>query len=66
LDIVKDNPDKPWDWFGLSMNPSMTWDIVVSNPNKPWNWDRLSANPNTTIDFVHDNPDAFFYGSLFS
>ena len=36
--IVKDNPDKPWDWYALLFNPNITWDIVVDNPDKPWGW----------------------------
>ena len=31
-------PAKPWDWYGLSCNPNITWDIVQANPEKPWYW----------------------------
>ena len=43
-DIVKTNPDKPWDYSGLSVNPNITWDIVLANPDKPWNYRWLSSN----------------------
>ena len=33
------NPDKPWDWYGLSSNSSITWEIVEANPDKPWDWE---------------------------
>ena len=45
-DIVKDNPDKPWDWLTLSRNWTITWNIVKDNPDKPWKWLYLSKNPN--------------------
>ena len=32
--IIKDNPDKPWSWCSLSMNPNITWDIITNNPDK--------------------------------
>ena len=41
-EIVRANPDKPWDWFHLSCNPSVTWEVVQANPDKPWRWDVLS------------------------
>ena len=39
---VEANLDKPWDWFGLSQNPNITWDIVEANPDKHWDWKSLS------------------------
>jgi hypothetical protein len=56
-EIVRDNPDKPWNWDLLSGNPNITWEIVRDNPVKPWDWNSLSANPNTTWEIVRDNPD---------
>ena len=44
FDFVKNNPDKPWNWYALSGNPNITWDIVRDNPDKPWEWDALSRN----------------------
>ena len=57
MDIVEANPDKPWDWDGLSANPNITMDIVEANPDKPWDWDGLSANPNITMDIVEAKID---------
>ena len=46
--FIKDNPHKPWDWFGLSRNPSISWKIVqdtlVSGDTPPWNWAALCEN----------------------
>ena len=55
--FILDHPDKPWNWFGLSQNPNITWDIVQRNPDKKWNWDGLSGNPNITWDIVQKNAD---------
>ena len=51
------NSDKPWDWFYLSANPSISWDVVKANPDKPWKWSYLSANPSITWDVVQANPN---------
>ena len=42
--LVKRNPNKKWDWEGLSSNPNITWEIVQKNPNLPWKWSGLSSN----------------------
>ena len=38
------NSDKPWNWYGLSMNPNISWRIEAMNPDKPWIWAELSFN----------------------
>jgi hypothetical protein len=43
-DIVKANPDRPWDYSSLSKNPNITWDIVESNLDKLWNYNWLTKN----------------------
>ena len=55
--LLKLFPNKPWDWYGLSANPNVTWAIVEANLDKPWDWDWLSANPNVTWAIVKANPD---------
>jgi hypothetical protein len=55
--IIRNNPDKPWDWSLLSSNPNITWEIVRNNPDKDWSWYGLSKNPNITWEIVRDNPD---------
>ena len=42
--LLKQIQDKPWNWIGLSYNPSITWEIVEANPDKPWDWGVLSQN----------------------
>lgn len=36
--------DKPWNWYYVSMNPSITWKFVFDNLDKPWQWAELSLN----------------------
>ncbi len=46
-EIVKNNPEKPWDYSMLSKNTNITWEIVQNNPDKPWNYYHyLSQNEN--------------------
>ena len=70
-DIIKQHPDKDWDFFWLSQNPAITWDIVQNNPNplgKEWNVFCLSCNPNITWEIVQNNPNPlggeWSYGNL--
>ena len=57
IQLIKNNPDKPWNWCGLSMNPNVTTEYVTNNPDKPWDWYWLSRNPNITMEDVTNNPD---------
>jgi hypothetical protein len=43
-EIVRDNPDKPWDYKWLSSNPNITWEIITDNPDKPWDFNYFSEN----------------------
>ena len=42
--IVKNNPDKNWNWDTFSKNPNITPSMVRNNPRLPWNWYYLSRN----------------------
>jgi hypothetical protein len=37
-EIMEANPDKPWDWYGISSNPNITMEIIQNNLDKPWDW----------------------------
>ena len=54
-DIIQNNPEKPWNWNGISYNPNITFNIIRENPEKPWNWYNLSQNPNITWDIIQNN-----------
>ena len=55
----------PWNYYGLSQNPNITWEIVQANPEKDWSYRYLSMNPNITWEIVQANPQIpWHYGSL--
>ena len=56
MEIIENNPDKPWDWKWISYNPNLTMEIIENNPNKPWDWAEISGNPNITMEFIENNP----------
>ena len=51
------HPGKPWNWWRLSANPSITIEDVLAHPNRPWDWKLLSENPNITMKDVLAYPD---------
>ena len=38
MEMIKENPDKPWNWNGISNNPNITMEMIKENPDKPWDW----------------------------
>ena len=56
-EIIRDNPDKSWNWYNVSCNASVTWDIIKANPDKHWNFSSLTDNKNITWDIINSNPD---------
>jgi hypothetical protein len=57
MKFINDNPDKNWDWYGISSNPNITMKDINDNPDKPWDWDFISKNPNITMKDILENPD---------
>ena len=57
IKFINENPEKPCDWYGISYNPTITWDIIEANPDKPWDWYSISRNPTITWDMIEANPD---------
>lgn len=58
-EIIKDNPDKPWEWhlFGISNNPNVTYDMIINNLDKKWDWACLGDNKfelNETLIYVKE------------
>ena len=56
-DTIQNNPERPWNWDGISYNKNITWEIIQANPERPWNWGNISFNPNITWEIIQDNPD---------
>ncbi len=66
LDLILDDPHKPWDWFAVSSNPNITWDIVCELNNLPWSETGISMNPSIGIEIIKNNPQYdwdFYYVS---
>jgi hypothetical protein len=57
MEIIKENPDKPWNWHGISMNPNLTMEFIKENSDKLWSWYYISSNPNITMNDIKENPD---------
>ena len=49
MEIIENNINKPWDWYGLSYNPNLTMEFIDKFNDKPWNWEEISDNPNLKI-----------------
>ena len=43
-DIIKNNPQFPWNYSYISRNTNITIDNVLDNIDKPWDWEALSEN----------------------
>ena len=54
---LKNISDKPWDWYGLSKNPTITMEFVEKYLDKPWNWYVLFENLNITLEFIENYLD---------
>ena len=57
IEFIKNNPDRPWDWWEISSNPNITWGIIEANPDEPWDWMVISRNRNITLEIIEANPD---------
>ena len=63
---ILNNPDKSWNWDGISQNKNITMKNILNNPDKNWDWDCISLNPNITIKNILDNPDKYWNYNLIS
>ena len=32
MEMIKENPDKPWNWNWISCNPNLTMEMIKENP----------------------------------
>ena len=44
MDIIRKNPDKPFNWAWISLNPNITIDFIINNLDKPFDWGNISTN----------------------
>jgi len=57
MEIIENYPDKPWNWYRISINPNITIEMIEKYPDKPWDWDGISSNPNITMEILEKYPD---------
>ena len=65
MDIIINNPNKPWNWNFISYNPNITMEIISNNPDIPWDWNVISCNPNLTIKMIDDYQTKIRIGKIF-
>jgi hypothetical protein len=60
--IIKNNPNKNWNWTKISSHMNITLDIIEQNPDDSiapgcpkWDYYEVLLNPNVTFDFVLKN-----------
>ena len=57
MEFIEKHPDKPWNWYYISLNSNITMEIIEKYPNKPWNWGGISMNPNLTMEIIEKYPN---------
>ena len=51
------DPEKPWNWNGISQNQNITIEMIENHPEKPWDWNIISSNPILTMEFIEKHPE---------
>jgi hypothetical protein len=41
---VEKHPEKPWNWYEMSMSPNITTEFIEKHPEKHWDWHCISKN----------------------
>ena len=44
MEYIEQHPEHPWDWDGISFNPTLTMEYVEQHPEHPWDWYEISQN----------------------
>jgi hypothetical protein len=44
LELIRCNPDKPWNWYYVSLCPRLTVEFVSTHMHLPWDWEGLLFN----------------------
>jgi len=59
IEYIEKHPDKPWNSFGMVLNPNLTMEYVEEHcpdRSRDW-WFLLSHNPNLPMEYVAAHPD---------
>jgi hypothetical protein len=57
LYLLKNYPNKQWEWYGLGRNPNISMEYIGAHLDKHWDWESVSQNPNLTPEFVEAHID---------
>ena len=49
-EIARRRYEFPWNWAGVSQNPTLSHDFVLRHLYEPWSWDIVSANQALEVD----------------
>ena len=55
MNLILNNPTKPWIYSQISENPNLTIKILKTNPTKQWDWNKISCNKNITKNDILNN-----------
>ena len=42
--MLNEYSDKPWNWYLISCNPSLTVEMIYKYPDKDWNFEEITQN----------------------
>ena len=54
MEYIESNPDKPWNWEYVSLNPNLTLKMLNNHTDKPWDWRNMTYNPCLMIDMIDE------------
>lgn len=56
--LLRQFPDKQWDWMTLSYNKPISLQYIIDHQDKDWSWSEISLSSNLfTMQDVLDNPE---------
>jgi len=61
LDIMRENPEKKWNYDLICVNPGITWDIIEANPQIRWDYCQVCRNPRITFENMRNNSTKLNY-----
>ena len=68
MDNIRENPDKPWKWDYIAMNPNITNEFIQDNyHNISFQLgirNLLSGNENITLSIIEDNPYIYWHWNV--
>ena len=57
MEDIANNPQFPWDFGSVTINPNFHLDMVALYPKLDWNWYNISRHPNVSMDDIIAHPE---------